>query len=447
MGQYDRTQKRGWKFRFRFLLALGLSLLTCLTIVLPFPRAGDAAQSVLPMERRLEKEYEDYFGRNLAEANLDATEIATTLAKAGQRTGTKPAVIWVIPRPQDLHLVLIMPNGQPIIRDLPEARQDILLPLAQQFRNAVANPVGRNYLEPAQQLYRWIISPLEKEYLQPAGIDTLLFCLGGGLRTLPLAALHNGQQFLIENYSLTRIPAFNLFQTDYKRLRRAKVLAMGASEFQTLSDLPAVPIELQTIVRSNQNPSPSGWKGKQFLNQTFTLDNLQAQLATHDYKIVHLATHAEFRPGNPQQSYIQLWDQPLTLNQVQQINWRLPPLELLVLSACKTAIGDRQAELGFAGLALQSGVKSSLASLWSVSDNGTLALMGEFYAQLKEAPIKAEALRRAQLALLKGETKFADGQIQLSRGAVALPPEFKTGQPSLAHPYFWAGFTLISSPW
>ncbi|NJO46515.1 MAG: CHAT domain-containing protein [Oscillatoriales cyanobacterium RM2_1_1] len=110
--------------------------------------------------------------------------------------------------------------------------------------------------------------------------------------------------------------------------------------------------------------------------------------------------------------------------------------------------GDRQAELGFAGLAVQAGVKSAIASLWYVSDQGTLGLMSEFYTDLRTAPIKAAALRQAQMDMIQGVVRIESGQLVTRRGAVPLPPELADiGTQSLAHPYYWAGFTLIGSPW
>lgn len=105
-------------------------------------------------------------------------------------------------------------------------------------------------------------------------------------------------------------------------------------------------------------------------------------------------------------------------------------------------------ELGFTGLAVQAGVKSALGSLWYVSDEGTLGLMASFYEQLKQAPIKAEALRQAQLAMLKGEVRSQAGKLVTSRGSFPLPPELaQLGDKDLTHPYYWSAFTLIGNPW
>ncbi|NJO93688.1 MAG: CHAT domain-containing protein [Hydrococcus sp. RM1_1_31] len=122
------------------------------------------------------------------------------------------------------------------------------------------------------------------------------------------------------------------------------------------------------------------------------------------------------------------------------------PVELLVLSACQTALGDRNAELGFAGLAVAAGVKSVLASLWNVSDLGTLGLMGQFYQDFSQIPNKSEALRQAQLAMLRGEVRVEDGKMILANGeAITLPPEFPKGSLELSHPYYWSAFTLVGN--
>ena len=125
-------------------------------------------------------------------------------------------------------------------------------------------------------------------------------------------------------------------------------------------------------------------------------------------------------------------------------------MELLVLSACQTAVGNKEAELGFAGFAVATGVKSVLASLWLVSDEGTLGLMTEFYAHLNKSKIKSEALRQAQLAMLRGEVVIVEGQLKGtgSYGSVVLPSELrKFENKNLSHPYYWAGFTMVGSPW
>ncbi len=221
-------------------------------------------------------------------------------------------------------------------------------------------------------------------------------------------------------------------------------MAFGVSEStQGQTPLPAVAVELP-ILRDI-------WGGEQFINQAATLANFELQNSAESYSIIHVATHAEFQLGKIENSYIQFWNEKLQLDRLRQLSeksqWSADPkVELLVLSACKTALGNEQAELGFAGLALQAGVKTAVGSLWYVSDRGSLALMSEFYHQLKTAPLKTEALRQAQLAMLKEQVLIKDGQLQLPDRVIPIPEEIAdTGLTTLSHPYFWSAFTVIGN--
>ncbi|MBE9210338.1 CHAT domain-containing protein [Nostoc sp. LEGE 06077] len=236
------------------------------------------------------------------------------------------------------------------------------------------------------------------------------------------------------------MPSFSLTDTKYVDIKKAEVLGMGASQFINLDPLPSVPSELTTITQKL-------WFGRAFLNEDFTLKNLTAQRQQKAFGIVHLATHGEFKSGVAGNSYIQLWDSKLQMNQMRQLGWNNPPVELVVLSACRTALGDKEAEFGFAGFAIQSGAKSALASLWSVSDEGTFGLMTQFYEKLRLAPIKAEALRRAQVAMLKGQVRLENGRLRTARGDLPLPSVLlELGDRKLTHPFFWSAFTMIGNP-
>ncbi|MBW4470155.1 MAG: CHAT domain-containing protein [Stenomitos rutilans HA7619-LM2] len=344
-----------------------------------------------------------------------------------------------------LELLVVTANGKPIRRLVPGATRSRVLRVVHQFLNEITDPRKNRtttYLAPSQQLYQWLVAPIEPE-LQARGIGNLAYISDTGLRFLPMGALHDGRQFLVEKYSVGLMPSLSLTDTRYVSLKNAKVLAMGASEFTDQPPLPAVPTELSLITRDL-------WTGTTLLNQAFTLENLKAERQQEPFQIIHLATHSEFQPGALSNSYIQLWQTKLQLNQLRQLGWNNPPVELLVLSACRTALGSDEAELGFAGFAVQAGVKSALASLWYVSDEGTLGLMTEFYRQLKTAPIKAEALRQAQIAMLKGDVQIVNGQLRITRGgAVQLPIALvdRIEDHRLSHPYYWAAFTLIGSPW
>jgi CHAT domain-containing protein len=390
-------------------------------------------------------QYEAYYEGKLTSQYLELPEIQQQLAKIDARSErsnrAKSALLYAVPRPDGLHLILVSAQGQPIHKTVKDANAKTLPVATKNLRINLVNPqtTSSEYLPPAQQLDRWLIQPLEAD-LKAKKIGTILFCLGGGLRGLPLAALHDGRQFLVERYNLAIIPAFNLLDRQSKALAGSQVLAMGATTFANNPNLPAVPLELATITQSGS------WRGKILLNQAFTLKQFQQARSQTPYGIVHLATHADISDKSVKDSYIQFWDRRLQLNQVRDLQLDKPAVQLLVLSACRTALGTPNAELGFAGLAVQSGAKAVLASLWSVDDVGTLVLMSDFYQQLKTAPVKSNALRSTQIAMLKGNLTLTNSSIRRTRGN--LPSELQSSQDrDLSHPYYWAAFTTIGNPW
>jgi len=419
-------------------------LLASLNVLNSSPLAGNSTQIIAQLEQSRDKEFADYFGQKLS-TEMTPESIRDALSTIASQTGNRSAIIYVTALPDELELVIFPPEGHPVRKTVPAASREELLKLVAEFRDKLTNPVNRkstNYLPLAAQLYQWLIAPIEPE-LQAAKIDTLLFSMDAGLRSLPVAALHDGKQFLIEKYSLALIPSVSLMDTRYQPLQGKQVLAMGASEFPDQKPLVAVPVELSEITQKL-------WQGKALLNQDFTRDNLIEQRSNYPYPMIHLATHGEFNPGDISNSYIALWNEKLRLDELRNLRLNNPPVELLVLSACRTAVGDEKAELGFAGFAVAAGVKTAVASLWYVSDAGTLGLMAEFYQHLKDAKIKAEALRQAQLAMIRGDVRIEKGELRQTgiRGGVSLPAELlKEGSHNLKHPYYWSGFTMIGSPW
>jgi CHAT domain-containing protein len=382
---------------------------------------------------------------------LGNSEARDTLRRIESVTGIKPSLLYVQFAAGDLvqadsdplELILVTATGTPIRRQIPGTTRARVLETARRFRYEASDPRKtrtRSYLAAAQQLYQWIIAPIEAD-LQAQKIQNLAFILDTGLRFIPLAALHNGQEFLVERYSLGLMPSLSLTDTRYTDVRQYQVLAAGASMFTEQVPLPAVLVELTAIARDR-------WQSQSLFNHEFTLSNLKTERKRTPFGIIHLATHGEFLPGALKNSYIQLWDTRLSLDRLRQMDWSTPPVELVVLSACQMALGNDDAELGFAGFAVQAGAKSALASLWTVSDEGTAGLMAEFYHQLQTASIKAEALRQTQIAMLKGQVRVQNGKLLWSNGELPLPPELsQRGNQALSHPYYWASFTLIGSPW
>ncbi|MFN6517039.1 MAG: CHAT domain-containing protein [Nostoc sp. CreGUA01] len=431
----------------------------------PGPDPGDPVINTDPTP---EDDFTDDFGDYLGIPNPkiktldDAKEIARKIEEA---TGVKPAFIYlsfvpveIIPErtkqlntllendSDELEIVVVTGKGDPIRKRIPETTRAKVLQVAQQFRDQIVSPQNRRrtaYLRPSQQLYRWIIAPLEAE-LQAREINNLVFLPDIGLRSTPIAALHDGEQFLVEKYSIGLMPSLSLTNTLYTDIRKSQILALGVSlSTQGQVPLPAVPVEISTLVSKL-------WQGKLLLDKQATLENLKSVRRQQPFGIIHMATHADFVTGGLSNSYIQLWEDKLRLNQLRQLRLNEPQVEMMVLSACRTALGDKESELGFAGLAVLAGVKTSVASLWSVNDSGTAALMTKFYENLKTAPIKAEALRQAQVAMAKGQIYLKDGQIQGLGvvGNLPLPAEsFDEADESLMHPYYWAGFTMVGNPW
>ncbi|MEQ9356693.1 CHAT domain-containing protein [Coleofasciculus chthonoplastes] len=423
---------------------------------------------VMEIDTLFSRDYEEYFGRG-KRAGVTLKQAREILRDNEAATGVKSAVIYVVfapqtitsvpdgtevtsnntsllrsltPQPSDrLELILISADGHPIRRSVNITRAEVLN-MADQFRRTVTNVLSnQDYLPSAYQMYQSLIKPIAAD-LAAQDIKHLAFVMDTGLRSIPIAALYDGDQFIIENYSVGLMPSLSLTDTRYQDVRDDSVLAMGASKFRDKASLPGVPIELQVI-------ADQVWQGESFLNEEFTLNNLKQARRKAAYGIVHLATHAEFQPGKPANSYIQLWDNKrINLDQMWQLDWHKPTVELLVLSACRTALGDKEAELGFTGLAVQAGVKSALGSLWYVSDEGTLGLMTTFYENLKQSSTKAEALRKAQLAMLRGEVQREGDRLITTKSSIPLPPDFPASiNQNYSHPYFWSSFTLIGNPW
>ncbi len=409
---------------------------------------------VAVLDGEMSHDFESEIPNNNLAAGLDGT-LARTIE---QKTGARPAMIYLRTlrqSPDDRKAVASNPAEDTLEFTVLTARGRFrrripinyakLMEQVVQLRREITNPLRTHttsYLPPAQQLYKWLIEPLKSD-LNTQGITNLVFLSEVGLRSIPYGALHDGKQFLIEQYSLGLMPSLGLTQTEYRNLRNASLLMVGVSKStQQQTALPMVQTEFNTIGRI--------WgKSNQYLNDLATLNTLQTAKQTQNFQIVHLATHANFISGKPKDAYIQLWNDRLQLGQMKDLNWNKPGLDLLVLSACRTAVGDRESELGFAGLAVKTGVKTAIASLWSVNDTATMSLMSKFYDGLLRSPLKGEALRQAQIAMLQGKVLIQNNQLigVTSTGAIALPSELETSNSNFIHPYYWAAFTVVGNPW
>ncbi|MGL6281732.1 MAG: CHAT domain-containing protein, partial [Microcoleaceae cyanobacterium] len=246
---------------------------------------GNTAEAAVFIDNAVSGEFEGQLNTEFNNNFETVEQVQDTLGQIAEETGKKPGIVYVMARPEQLDLVLVTPDkGQIIYRTVYDAERKIVLQKANDLRAEITNQRKRNsnsYLPLAQQMYNWIIAPIAKD-LQDLQIDTIAFVLDSGLRTLPIAVLHDGEGFIIEKFSVGLIPSINLVDTKYRSVKDASILAMGASQFQEFSPLPAVPIEISTITQD--------WQGISFLNKDFTLENLRNSRTEYPYRIIHLAT-------------------------------------------------------------------------------------------------------------------------------------------------------------
>ncbi|MFS6819308.1 CHAT domain-containing protein [Synechococcus lacustris Tous-12m] len=345
-----------------------------------------------------------------------------------------------------LDLVLITATGEPKgIRvplrqaDFRDSLQKLYGALSRQENLSVNDPNG-----PSRSLYRQIFASLEP-ILQEQKITTLLLSADQGLQAIPYAALHNGKQFLGEQYGLSLTPSLNLTNLQPPLGRGGDLLALGASSFDGLAPLPLVPEELRAV--------SIGQKSEIFLNQAFTPSSLLISAAEPRFRRVHVATHAEFLPGGPSQSRIYTGTGAVALKEFANLRSRRADasLDLISLSACRTAIGDPDSELGFAGLALQAGARSAIGSLWYVDDVATSAFFVQTYRYLEAGVPKAEALQLTRQAFSRGLIRLDADRVVGASGEVLLAgldaSQRRIAASGLTHPYFWGGIQLMGSPW
>jgi filamentous hemagglutinin family protein len=396
------------------------------------------------LERRYNQDFLSYLGSTpLFEGSMADTEATVATLFADRNVRIASVLIELLP--DRVAIRLTDPDHDPQVFYSPIDR-DTVLATIDTYRAHLVNAryrlLGR-YNDYAAQLYDWLIRPIAPE-LEARNIDTLMFSVDAGLRSLPFSALYDGENYLIEQYSYSLIPSLGLVDPRYQPLAiDAPMLAMGASQFTRQAPLPAVPAELNTLINHRRD-------GNILLNDAFTRANVIQQRQRNPFPIIHLATHGEFNGGTLENSYLQLWDDRIGLDEIRELGWSNPPVELLVLSACQTALGNSEAEMGFAGLAVAAGVKTAIASLWYVDDAATFMLMTELYHHLATAPIKVEALRSAQLSLLNGNVRIEDGWLYADgiEEPIAVPETLhQLAGRDFSNPYFWSAFTAIGSPW
>ncbi|MBP0017775.1 MAG: CHAT domain-containing protein [Cyanobacteria bacterium SBLK] len=387
---------------------------------------ADAAISIITYEKIKEAisvieglqvaELEDYLRCNLQERSL--TSLDRYLQGNSQDNA---ALIYPILLGDRLRVIVQLPGQkEPLYYIQPHSisRKEIHEKI-EELRRAIREKLGAEDNTIFQEIYNLILGGLEPE-LEKNAVKNLVFVMDSELRNIPLAALHDGQNYAIERYSIALNLGLEIEDTQPLILSETAILAAGVSE-QNLrkSSLPYVEEELDFIKNHFD-------RAEVLLNSEFTIPTFQDKIKVNPFAIVHLATHGVFS-SNPEETILWVYQDRMTLNDLSQLlsqqqEQQEQAIELLVLSACQTAIGDKRATLGVAGIATRSGAKSTLATLFSVDDELTAKLIKTFYQQLDLSNTsKAEALRQAQLTLLQGE-------------------EIKYQQP-----YYWSPYILIGN--
>ena len=344
-----------------------------------------------------------------------------------------------------LELILTTPDSPPVRRTVKVTKKELNETILA-FRKALKTPL-EDAKKPALKLYQWLIQPIEND-LKTANAKTSIYAPDGQLRYIPLAALYDGKQWLIERYRINNITAASLTDFNTKPEPKMQVLAgafiqgnykfkLGEQNFN-FSGLPFAGKEINQLA---DNVSAT----TKFIDKDF---NPQIIPQMDSYTIVHWATHAAFVVGTPEQSFVLFGDgTPVTLKDMKK--WQFKNLDLIVLSGCETGLGGNFGtgiEILGLGYQLQNaGARAVIASLWSVDDGGTQALMNAFYAALKTGKYsKAEALQQAQIALINSNNGSSEQQRGPSIEVIS------NGVPAnvvnrLSHPYYWSPFILIGN--
>jgi CHAT domain-containing protein len=357
------------------------------------------------LEQAKSAELQDYFQNDCVipdeSVNLDQIEAAT-------------AVIYPVILPDRVE-VLVNVRDQ-VHQFVSRIEAGDLKDLVNEFRDQLQVDFGdEEYLEIGEELYDLLFAQVEDLFSENK-INTLLVIPDGVLRTIPMAAVYDGEAFMVQRFAIATTPGISLTLPKPLNVENSNFFAGGISEaVQGYVGLPGVPRELQNLEAT--------YGASVLRDANFKRDDLKEQLTSADYSIVHIATHGHF-DSNPQESYLLTYDDKLTMDLLEEsIGNRKnvgEPLELLVLSACETAAGDSRAALGLAGVALKAGARSAVATLWQISDAATVEIIDTFYEYTaKEGVTKARAMQLAQIRLIE--------------------------QPRFQHPTDWAPFLMIGN--
>jgi CHAT domain-containing protein len=356
-------------------------------------------------------ELDDFF----QEACLQGQRVA--LDKVVDQNNSKAAVLYPIILRDELQVIVKIPKQrlQSYSTKISQAEVEKLL---LELRRNLVNPTATKIVQTqSQEVYNWLLKPIESQ-LPKSDVDTLVFVLDGPLRNLPMAALYDGKQYLVEKYAIALSVGLQLL--DPKPLVRERLVALTAGltqpppKFSDYGPLLGIKSEFDGI-------SKAGVSTTRLLDGDFKKKNLESEIGAASFNIVHLATHGQFS-SRLEETFILDYDGQINVKDFDTLfhSQGKTIVELLVLSACQTATGDSRAALGLAGAAVRAGARSTIASLWQIDDESTAIFVSAFYKELKSGKItKAEAVHRAQLQLLR--------------------------HPNYHAPSFWSAYVLIGN--
>ncbi len=411
---------------------------------------------------KLNKAYTQFIAeikQKLSAARLTEVDESTKkfIAQADRIVSAQPNSILIYPLvlPDKIRILWATKGGALDQAECPLGEAQ-LSKLVEDFRNALQTSDDLNPVQTTgKKLHNCLIPQKLRTVLKTNKIKNLIFVPDRVTNYIPMAALHDGSQYLIETYSVANILAASYTDTTDKLPKTPTILGFGLSQSVTLSNptrpfspLPFVPTELDAIIQPPNNPKKGIFPGQQWLDRDFTLDRLTTGLLDKP-NILHIATHGEFVATDPKSSYLVLGDStPYALSQVEYLR-NLSNIHLVVLSACETALGGRDRNgLEVAGISAYflgdpSRAKAVLASLWKVNDPATSILMSQFYTTLNTTNLsKSQALRQVQRNLIDSKLTLKDAA---DRAGVRLYEPNKKRPQNLSHPYYWAPFILIGN--
>jgi CHAT domain-containing protein/Tfp pilus assembly protein PilF len=343
--------------------------------------------------------------------------------------------------------ILLTTTEVQIVRHVAINASDLNLKIGA-WRQSLTNPQG-DPLPLAREMYELLVAPVAGD-LEAAKTTTLMLSLDGMLRYVPFAALHDGQQWLAEQYNLALFTEAAKTKLTDRRSDDLRLSGLGVTKAHgEFAPLPAVKGELYAI----QSAIP----GETLLDEEFTSDALRMALLLQ-YPVLHIASHFHFNPGTEERSFLLLGDgTTLSLADIRDQTFDFNGVEILTLSACETAMGggaDGREIEGLGALAQRQGAKGVLATLWPVADESTGQFMGKMYGRLSQGDTtKAEALRSTQLDFIFGRSGLdSDTPVTVERGRpMVLKQEVSEAQnkgskfAGYSHPYYWAPFILMGN--